>query len=167
MQSSCNNGLLQSALAQLGLGLPGHKRSGFIGGRMRKTLGSDLFAPSFAFQVFSFGRTDEVAEYIWSNNLIHMLQVTPLVNIQLNMFSRSLCYVDLSLLNRCSKKIRADPRAVVGSRSLCSELMSTPGNRKWRLDLTPTRGNIARNDEFWVFTCSESLCSFFGDFEVE
>lgn len=90
-----------------------------------------------------------------------MLEVTPLVNIQLNMFSRSLCYVDLSLLNRCSEKMRADPRVVVGSRSLCSELMSTPGNRKWQLDLTPTLGNIMRNDEFWVFTCSESLSAPF------
>lgn len=44
---------------------------------------------------------DEVPKCIWSNNLIHMVEVTPLVNIQLNMLSHSLCSVDLSLLNRC------------------------------------------------------------------
>lgn len=45
--------------------------------------------------------TNKVPQCIWSNNLIHMVEVIPLVNIQLNMLSHSLCSVDLSLLNRC------------------------------------------------------------------
>lgn len=43
----------------------------------------------------------ETPKCIWSNNLIHMVGVIPLVNIQLNMLSHSRCSVDLSSLNRC------------------------------------------------------------------
>lgn len=46
-------------------------------------------------------RPDEVPKCIWSNNLIHMVEVIPHVNIQLNMLSHSPRSVDLSLPNRC------------------------------------------------------------------
>lgn len=75
------------------------------------------------FQYFLFC-ADEVPKCIWSNNLIHMVEVTPLVNIQLKMLSRSLCCADLSLLNRCYQKIRADPSVVVRSGYLSYQLMS-------------------------------------------
>lgn len=43
----------------------------------------------------------ELQKCIWSNNLIHMVEVIPHVNIQLNMLSSSPHSDDLSLLNRC------------------------------------------------------------------
>lgn len=46
-------------------------------------------------------QVDEVLKYVWSNNLIHMVEVILHVNIQLNMLSHSTHSVDLSLLNRC------------------------------------------------------------------
>lgn len=103
-----------------------------------------LFPPSFVFQVFFFRRADEAPECIWSNDLIHMVDVTPLVNIQLNLFSGSLCYVDLSLPNRCRWKIRADPQVVVGWRSLSSERMSVSANRKCQSGILPQRSATSR-----------------------
>lgn len=44
---------------------------------------------------------DVVQKHTWSTDLIHMLDVIPHVNIQLNMLSRSPHSVDLSLSNRC------------------------------------------------------------------
>lgn len=92
-----------------------------------------------SFFLFFPGRADEAPECIWSNNLIHMVDVTPLVNIQLNLFSGSLCYVDLSLPNRCRWKIRADPQVAVGWRSLSSERMSVSANRKCQSGILPQR----------------------------
>lgn len=86
-----------------------------------------------------------------------MVDVTPLVNIQLNLFSGSLCYVDLSLQNRCYWKIRSDPQVVVGSRSLCSERMSVSANRKRQSGVLPQRAATLRRMIDSMFSRAWSL----------